>query len=43
MLEDNENFLELTLALGDSLSTKVAFDGQNVKERAIDETIGSYK
>ena len=43
ILEDSENSLELTLALGDSISTKITFDGQNVKEKAIDETIGSYK
>ena len=43
ILEDNENSLELTLALGDILSTKLSFNGQNTKEKAIDKTIGFYR
>ena len=43
VLQDSQNSLEVTLVLGDSLSTKVTFDGQNLKEKVIAETLASYK
>ena len=35
--------LELSLVLGDDISTKITFDGENLKEKAVDENIASYK
>ena len=40
---NSESSLEFTLVLGEAISTKITFDGQNLKEKAVDENIATYK
>ena len=40
---NSESSLELILVLGEAISTKITFDGQNLKEKAVDENIATYK